>query len=241
MKKPFLSLVVPAYNEQAILKENLDLIISYLKTKKYTWEIVVADDGSRDDTSKIARSFEKKNVKLVSLKQNAGKGAALKAGVLSSNGERVIFTDADLSVSINYLDDILMALEKTEVAIASRRVKGAVIRRHQPAMRELMGRVFTLLTQIVVWSTIPDFTCGFKGFTDEAAKKVFSQSRIARWSYDAEIIFLSKKYGYKISQVPIVWENREDTRVRLGSAVFTSFVDLLKVRAYDILGYYAKN
>lgn len=238
MKTPYLSLVVPAYNEEDILEDNLKEIILFLKKKKYFWEIIVANDGSRDKTPEIANSFKKQNVKLISLKVNSGKGAAIKEGVLAAKGEKIVFTDADLSVSISYLDDILKALEKSDVAIASRRIKGAVIKRHQPVVREIMGRVFTFLTQIVVGSMIPDFTCGFKGFNSEAAKKVFSQSKIARWSYDAEIVFLSKKYGYKISQVPIIWENREDTRVRLGSAVVTSFFDLLKVRLYDLLGYY---
>lgn len=241
MKSPFLSLVIPAYNEEEIIEDNLNIIIGFLNKKKYSWEILVSDDGSHDKTSEIARSFAKKNVRLVSLLQNEGKGAALKAGVLAAKGEYVAFTDADLSVSIEYLDDIASALQKTDVAIASRRSKGAVIKRHQPLLREIMGRVFTLMTQVVVGSKIPDFTCGFKGFRREAALRVFSNSRVKRWSYDAEIIFLAKKYGYTISQVPIVWENREDTRVRLGSAVITSFLDLLKIRAYDLFGYYAKN
>ena len=237
-KSPFLSLVIPAFNEEDILENNLNAMISFLEKKKYTWEIVVADDGSTDSTPKIVSGIKNKNVRLVSLKENSGKGAALKAGVLEANGKNIVFTDADLSVSINYLDDLLEALKHTEVAIASRRIKGAVIRRHQPLAREAMGRVFTFLTQIVVGSTIPDFTCGFKAFSAKAARRVFSESRIARWSYDAEIIFLSKKYGYKISQVPIIWENREDTRVRLGNAIATSFMDLLKIRVYDLLGYY---
>lgn len=240
-KLPYLSLVIPAYNEEAILEKNLSTVISFLKKKNYTWEVVVADDGSSDTTREIVKKLSSKGVRLTALKENQGKGAALKRGVLSAKGEYIVFTDADLSVSISYLDILLTALRNSDVAIASRRIKGAVIKRHQPFAREVMGRVFTLLTQIVVGSRIPDFTCGFKGFRRNAGLKVFSRSIVKRWSYDAEIIFLSKKFGYSISQIPIVWENREDTRVRLGSAVITSFVDLIKIRIFDLLGYYDEN
>ena len=124
------------------------------------------------------------------------------------------------------------------MAIASRRVKGAKILIHQPWYRETMGRVFTLLTQLVTGTDVADFTCGFKGFKKESAKKIFRASLIDRWAYDAEIIFLAKKFGLKIREIPIVWKNREDTRVRLKSVVLETFRDLLKIRWNDLSGKY---
>ena len=236
MKGLTLSIVVPAYNEDKIIKENLRKIISYLRTKKYDWEIVIADDGSTDKTaSLVKKEIDKdKRVSLVRLKKNKGKGGALKEGMLAAKGKYIIFMDADLSVDLGNVDIFLKELKKgAAVVIASRRVKGAKIEVHQPWHRETMGRVFTLLTRILMKVNISDFTCGFKGFTKESAKKIFSASLINRWAYDAEILFLADKFGYKIKQMPITWKNRNETRVRLKRVVFESLRDLLKIRLND--------
>ncbi|KKQ52140.1 hypothetical protein A2865_03335 [Candidatus Woesebacteria bacterium RIFCSPHIGHO2_01_FULL_39_17] len=241
MKKLTLSIVIPAYNEEKIIKMSLGKIIDYLKVKRYDWEIVVADDGSVDKTKDLIKNLTHKNkrIKLVRLPQNKGKGGALKKGILAAKGKYIIFMDADLSVDLGNIDIFLKQLKKeSPVVIASRRVKGAEIEVHQPWHREVMGRVFTFLTRILMQVNVADFTCGFKGFTNEAAKKIFSKSLINRWAYDAEIMFLSNKFGYKIRQMPIVWKNRGDTRVRLKNVIFESFMDLLKIRLNDLRGVY---
>ncbi len=234
----YLSLVIPVFNEEEIIKKNLDVVTRFLKKLGKSYEIIVVDDGSSDSTVKIVEGIEDKNVKLIMLRQNRGKGAALRAGVAKASGKYILFSDADLSVPIEFLDEIIKKLQMHEVAVASRRVQGAVIKTHQPPLRELMGRVFTKLTQLLIQSGIADFTCGFKGFTYESGKKLFSQSRIDRWAYDAEIIFLAHKYGYKIAQVPVVWENRVDTRVKMGRAAVESFFDVLRVRVWELMGKY---
>ena len=158
----------------------------------------------------------------------------MKEGILSAIGKYIIFMDADLSVDLGNVDIFLEELKKgAAVIIASRRVKGAKIEVHQPWHRETMGRIFTLLTRILMKVNISDFTCGFKGFTKESAKKIFSASLINRWAYDAEILFLADKFGYKIKQMPTTWKNRNETRVRLKKVVFESFGDLLKIRLND--------
>src|SRR3990172_2835274 len=241
MKKLTLSIVIPAYNEEKIIKMSLGKIIDYLKVKRYDWEIVVADDGSVDKTKDLIKNLTHKNkrIKLVRLPQNKGKGGAIKKGILAAKGKYIIFMDADLSVDLGNIDIFLKQLKKeSPVVIASRRVKGAEIEVHQPWHREVMGRVFTFLTRILMQVNVADFTCGFKGFTNEAAKKIFSKSLINRWAYDAEIMFLSNKFGYKIRQMPIVWKNRGDTRVRLKNVIFESFMDLLKIRLNDLRGVY---
>jgi len=197
---------------------SLGKIIDYLKVKRYDWEIVVADDGSVDKTKDLIKNLTHKNkrIKLVRLPQNKGKGGALKKGILAAKGKYIIFMDADLSVDLGNIDIFLKQLKKeSPVVIASRRVKGAEIEVHQPWHREVMGRVFTFLTRILMQVNVADFTCGFKGFTNEAAKKIFSKSLINRWAYDAEIMFLSNKFGYKIRQM-----------------------DLLKIRLNDLRGVY---
>ena len=238
-KNPLLTILIPAYNEEKAIKNTLEKVCGYLKGKKYPWEVVVSDDGSCDTTSMIVRNFKKESVRLISADKNQGKGAALRNGVKASIGDYIIFMDADISVPLNNIDKFMKEFNKgADVVIASRRVRGAKIEVHQPWHREIMGRVYTKLTQIVTGVKIPDFTCGFKGFSSNAAKKIFRSSVINRWAYDSEIMYLAKKYGYEIIQVPIVWKNREDTRVKLRSVILESFKDLLSIRVNDLKGLY---
>jgi dolichyl-phosphate beta-glucosyltransferase len=235
----FLSVVIPAYNEEKIIKKNLRKIMTYLDKKKYTWQIVAVDDGSRDKTSKQVKKIKTKRIKLITFEKNQGKGAALKKGFEEATGEYIIFMDSDLSVPLNHIDNLLGYFQKGyEVVIGSRRVEGSKIEVHQPIMRESMGRVFTYLTRKIAGVNLRDFTCGFKGFTREAGKRIFGLSRVKRWSYDAEILFLANKFGYQIKEVPVSWKNRPESRVVLGVDTFTSFRDLLVVRLNYILGKY---
>ena len=233
-----LSLIIPAYNEEKLIRGTISKFKSFLDKKGYSWEIIVADDGSRDKTSQIVKSFRNPKVKLVAHGKNQGKGAALKAGFLTAQGEYQIFSDADLSVPIETLEPFLQKLKDFDVVIASRRVKGAEIKVHQPWLRENMGRVFTALTQILTGSSVVDFTCGFKGFTKEAAKQIFGRALISRWAYDAEIVFLAEKKGFRIAQHPVSWVNRKDTRVRLNRVVLESLRDLFAIRVNEMRGRY---
>lgn len=240
MAKTELSLIFPVYNEEKLIQDTLDQAVSYFKKLKIRWEIVVVDDGSRDKTAAIVRRYGNKNIKLVKLAQNRGKGAALKKGMLEARGDYLIFSDADLSVDIKRSKDFLRELKSTDVAIASRRAKGSDIAIHQSFVRESMGKVFTALTRFLMGVNLSDFTCGFKGFRRAAAQDIFSSAKIERWAYDAEILFLAYKYGYKIKEIPVVWKNRKDTRVKLFDAVVTSFRDLIRIRWWNLLGQYEK-
>lgn len=239
MNKILLSLIIPAYNEENLIVDTLNKITGFLKNKRYSWEIVVVDDGSFDNTSKLVKKYKNNRVRLLKLTKNEGKGAALREGFLHSIGKYRIFTDADLSVEIKYLDKMLLELKNNfDVAIASRRVPGSKIEIHQPFHREKMGQGYTLLTSLVLGMKLKDYTCGMKGFSGKAAEKIFSVSTIDRWAYDSEILYLAKINGFKISQVPIVWKNRGDTRVHLKNVIFESFIDLLSIRVNDLLGKY---
>ncbi len=233
-----LSLIIPAYNEENIIRDTLEHVIEFLSEKRYGWEVIVVDDGSSDKTSEIIKPFRAQGVRLVKHDINMGKGAAIRTGVKKSKGKFIIFSDADLSVSIKNIDQFLTELKKSEVVIGSRRVLGAQIVIPQPVFRESLGRGYTQLTRLVTGVKLSDFTCGFKGFTRKAAQEIFRKTLIDRWAYDSEILFLAKKLGYKITELPISWKNREDTRVSLGDAIVTSFIDLLKVRVYNIIGRY---
>lgn len=236
-----LTLIIPAYNEEKIIGETLKSVLNFLSPKTYTWEVIVVDDGSEDKTSTVVKSFKKPGIRLISLTENKGKGAAIRAGIKESRGEFIIFSDADLSVPIENIDKFLLALRKNDVVIGSRRIKGSKILVHQPWLRENMGRVFTFLTRLILSSKISDFTCGFKGFRREAALAIFGKAKLDRWAYDAEILFLAQKRGVKIAEIPIFWKNREDTRVVLGNAVLVSLTGLWQIRFNDISGKYDKN
>jgi dolichyl-phosphate beta-glucosyltransferase len=235
-----LSLVIPAFNEEKIIKATLDKVLNFLSKRRSGWEVVVVDDGSSDTTSKIVKNFSNLDVRLIRLAKNQGKGAAIRMGIKKSRGNYIIFSDADLSVPLKNIDKFLSRLEKSDVVIGSRRVKGAKILVHQHCLRETLGRGYTQLTKFVTGVNLSDFTCGFKGFTRRAAVDIFGRALIDRWAYDSEILFLAKKLGYKIAELPVSWKNREETRVVLGIDVLTSFSDLLKIRVNDILGRYDK-
>lgn len=237
-----LSLIIPAYNEEKIIADNLEKVSSFLKTKKYGWEIIVVNDGSKDKTAEIVERLSEKDkkIRIINLGVNQGKGAAIRAGVLGAKGEYILFSDADLSVPVDFADSFLETLEKgADVVIGSRRTAHSNIIKHQKLLRESLGRVFTMLSKITTFTNISDFTCGFKAFRKDAAIAIFSRTLINRWVYDTEILFLAKKLKYKIIEMPVDWVNRGDSRVKLMKVVVPSFIDLFRIRMYDLLGKYA--
>jgi len=236
----YLTILIPSYNEGKIIEKTTKEVSGFLAKGKYSWEIIVVDDGSSDNSVNIVRNLQLPKVKLISYKINRGKGGALKEGIKNSKGKFIIFTDADLSVPIDTVDMFLKKLENREsdVVIGTRKIGSAKVLTHQPCLRENLGKGFTLITRFITGVNVSDFTCGFKGFSSESAKKIFGHALIARWAYDAEILFLAKKYGYIISEVPVTWINRKDTRVKLGNAIITSFIDLIKIKLNDWSGKY---
>ena len=233
-----LSLLIPAYNEEKIIESTLEKVLKFLSKKKYSWEVIVIDDGSSDQTSLKAKKFNNEKVLVVRYEINRGKGGALKEGVYKSRGDYIIFSDADLSVDIGKVDEVLNALKKSDVVIGSRRIQGSKILVHQPILREFMGRGYTHLTKLVTGVNLADFTCGFKGFKKNAAKYIFKKTLINRWAYDSEILFLAKKFKYKLTEIPVEWKNREDTRVVLKTVIIESLKDLLSISVNDFLGKY---
>lgn len=238
-KNIHLTVLVPCYNEDTIIRNNSQEIINFLSKKKYTWELIIVDDGSSDNSLREIQSIKNPGLKLVSYKVNRGKGGALKEGVRNASGDYIIFMDADLSVPVEALDEFLAKLEQgADVVIGTRKIRSAKVLVHQSWLRENLGKGFTLLTKIFTGVDVSDFTCGFKGFSEEAGRKIFSHSLLSRWAYDAEILYLARKYGYKIVEIPVVWTNRKDTRVKLLNAVVTSLADLVKMKIYSWSGKY---
>jgi dolichyl-phosphate beta-glucosyltransferase len=246
MKQPimdsvYLSLIIPAFNEETRIGKSLEQILRFLKSQSYSFEVIVVDDGSSDGTSALVhdRYGDEPCVRLHGKPLRRGKGAAVQEGMLQANGRFVFFSDADLSVPIETIPSFLSHLQNgCGIAIASRRRRGAKLERHQPAIREFMGGVFTRLSNWILALQHSDLTCGFKGFRREIAKELFSRQRLDSWSFDSEILYLAKIKGYRVSEIPVTWRDDAATKVRLLRDVVSSFLGLLFIRVNDYLGRY---
>ncbi len=227
--KPELSVIIPAYNEEARLGNTLSLITQYLRNTNLTYEIIVSDDGSQDKTIEVAKSFE--DVKVISDGRNYGKGAAVRRGMLSANGEYRLFTDADLSTPIYEIEKLTKYIKDGyDVCIGSRAVDYRLIKKHQPFYREFMGKTFNKIVQMLVVKGIKDTQCGFKCFSEQAATDIFNRAQINGFSFDVEILFLAKKLNYKIKEVGVEWYNDERTTVSPIRDSIKMFIEILKIR-----------
>lgn len=239
---PQLSVVIPAYNEEAVLAATLEDVIDHLTTAGVSHEVIVADDGSTDRTAEIvagtARSMS--SIRLLP-GAHRGKGAAVKRGMLEARGAWVLFMDADSSTPIEEWKKFEPLLEQgCEVVIGSRRIPGAAIKVHQPRLRETLGVVFTQLSNLLVGGSVSDFTCGFKCFQRAAALRIFALQRLDGWGFDAEILFIARRLGHRIREVPVVWTAAETTKVRMLRDGLRSFTELLTIRLGACRGWYPR-
>jgi dolichyl-phosphate beta-glucosyltransferase len=232
---PALSVVIPAFNEAARLPATLARVRAYLAGRGTDFEIVVADDGSRDATAALA---EAAGARLVQSATNRGKGHAVRHGMLAARGARRLMTDADLSTPIEDLALLEQALAAgADVAVASRALAASRVEVHQPALRELSGRVFNLLVRALLLPGLADTQCGFKLFTAEAANEAFARCRIDGFSFDVEALYVARRLGRRVVEVPVTWRNDAATRVTLARGVL-AFADLLRIRANAVAGRY---
>lgn len=232
-KNPYLSVIIPVYNETGRLK-NIWTIFNYLSSQKFFSELIIVDDGSTDNTlQKLKKKSKQIPMKIISYYPNRGKGFAIKQGVLKASGRYILFTDIDLSTPVEEFEKFKKYLPKNDVLLATRKHTGAILLRRQSFLRESLGKGFTLLSQLVLRVSISDFTCGFKCFSKIAAKQIFKKQRIDRWGFDAEVLFLAKKLGFKIKEVPVTWSNDPKTRVKFPQDIINSLIDLYKIRYYN--------
>jgi dolichyl-phosphate beta-glucosyltransferase len=237
-----LSIVVPAYNERARLPETIRRILDYLSRTEWIFhEIVVVDDGSTDGTAEAAAVFsrENPNVRVLLNGGNRGKGYSVRHGMLEARGEWRLFTDADLSTPIEEIEKLWDAMrrDQSQVAIGSRALDRSLIGVHQPGMRENAGKVFNAVMRVVVGLPIADTQCGFKLFRAPVAMEVFSRQQEERFGFDVEILFIAKKHGYKISEVPVRWNHVEGSKVGMLTGLH-AFSELVAVRCNDMKGKY---
>jgi dolichyl-phosphate beta-glucosyltransferase len=222
MSQPYLSIIVPAYNEAERIPGALLDMDKKLENAPYSYEIVVVNDGSKDNTAAIVKNLAKmvRNLKLIDLRENSGKGGTVRQGMLLSSGKIRIFTDADNSTSIDQFQKMMPFFkEGYDVVIGSRAVQGAKLDPPEPFYRQVIGKLLNFIVQVLLLPGIWDTQCGFKAFTEEAAVKIFTPSRIPGWGFDVEILALAKKAGYRIKEMPIHWVDDVRTHVKFSAGL----------------------
>jgi glycosyltransferase involved in cell wall biosynthesis len=229
--KTALSVVIPAYNEEARVGATLDAIAAYLDRRGEDYEIIVADDGSTDATPRVVAEASARHprVRSVRLERNRGKGAAVRAGVLAAHGDEILFSDADLATPIEELERLRARLaDGADIAIASRALPGAEIRVRQHPLRELMGRTFNLILRSLLLHGIHDTQCGFKLFRGEVARRLFAASRIDGFAFDVEILSAARP-RYRIDEVAVAWRHVEQSKVSPGRDAARMLLDVLRL------------
>ena len=232
--KPYLSIIIPAYNEAKRLPQTLVDIDYRLQDVDFSYEIIVVDDGSKDATVEAAKKFSEliRNLRIITNEENKGKGSVVKQGMLEARGHIRLFTDADNSTSIEQFRKMLPYFkEGYDVVFGSRGIKGAKLEPPQPFYKRFLGNIGNLIIQILLLPGIKDTQCGFKAFTEETAQKIFSLTRINRWAFDVEVLALAKNLGYKIKETPIIWKNDPESKVKLLSYLQV-LIEVLKIRVW---------
>lgn len=237
-KKPYLSIIIPVFNEEKRI-QNLNQIASYLRKQKFSWDLIVIDDGSTDRTMKVLKSLKDKlRFKLLSYSPNLGKGFAIKTGMLEALGKYRLFLDIDLSTPINELEKFLPFLKKYGIVIGSRKLRASNLVVRQSFIREHLGKMFTALSRTVLQLNVSDFTCGFKCFSEKAAKQIFTRQTINRWGFDSEILYIGKNKKISIKEIPVTWKNDPGTKVKFPQDIINSLLELIKIRLNAFLGLY---
>lgn len=231
MSTPTVSVIIPAFNEAERISSSLEKALEYLRTQQYSWEIIVVDDGSSDDTVRVVRHYEP-DVRIIALGVNRGKGAAVRTGMVAAQGEYRVFTDADFSTPITELPKILRELENgADICIGSRRLDPTSLKKHQPWYREAIGLMGNKIISAVLFSGIEDTQCGFKGATAHATQTIFSSMKIDGFGFDAEMLFLAKRSDLRIVQVAVDWYNDERSRLNPIRDSLKTLAEVFRIRS----------
>ena len=236
------SFIIPAYNESSRLRPTLDEVLRYSQQRNWDAEILVVDDGSRDDTAQIVRAYGKAHpqILLVENPGNRGKGFSVRNGMLHAQGDICLFTDADLSSPMTEAQKLLDAIAAgADIAIGSRWLRSELQIERQPIYRQAFGRIFNLVLRVFLGMNYADTQCGFKAFRREAAQRIFPLQKIERWGFDPEILFLARRMGFSVKEVPVIWAHSEGTRLHPFRDGVRMFLDVLRVRWNAVTGAYS--
>jgi glycosyltransferase involved in cell wall biosynthesis len=238
---PQYSIVVPAYNESARLPGTLQQILDHVHEHHWNVEVVVVDDGSRDDTVEVARRFSAGHpeVRVIQNPGNQGKGYAVRNGMLQARGAVMLFTDADLSSPISEASKLFAAIDAgADIAIGSRWLDPSLQFRRQSLRRRLLSRIYHFYLRLLLRFPYRDTQCGFKAFTRSAAEIIFPLQRIRRWGFDPEVLYLAHRHGMKVAEVPVIWGHDEGSKINPVRDGMRMGIDGLKVRWNAMTGKY---
>jgi dolichyl-phosphate beta-glucosyltransferase len=236
------SVIIPAYNEERNITATLAALVAFLDRQAFPYQVIVVDDGSRDRTGDLAEAFSVNHpaVTLIRSDRNHGKGGAVRTGMLAAAGDFLFFMDADLSYPVADLEKMLAALKGgADVVIGSRALAESHMEVRPPLRRYLAGRIYSLMIQALLFRSIPDTQCGFKGFRREVARRLFAKLTLEGFAFDVELLFLVRKFGYRLAMVPMrLTFVRETSKVRLVAHSVQMFADLVKIRLNALRGRY---
>ena len=237
------SIIIPAYNEGARLGATLDRVLNHIADRHWDAEVIVVNDGSRDNTAELVRARAKANsvVRLIENPGNRGKGYSVRNGMLNANGEILLFTDADLSSPIEEASKLFTAIEGgADVAIGSRWVQPNLQAQRQSLLRQFYGRIFNLALRILLGLKFKDTQCGFKAFTRNSARTLFPKQTIERWGFDAELLYIAHRCGLNVKEVAVVWSHSEGTRISPLRDGLRMFTEVLAIRWNALTGKYSR-
>lgn len=236
--KPFLSIIIPAHNEQSRLPETLKQVFRFLNEQSFASEVIVVENGSSDRTYEVAKQFAKQHGDLQVLQSEKGKGAAVQHGMLAARGDFRFMCDADLSMPVEEISKFIPpALGDFDIAIASREAKGAV-RYNEPSYRHIGGRGINFIIQALILPGLNDTQCGFKSFRAEVAGDLFSRQTLQGWSFDIELLYIARCRGYRIKEIPIHWYHFSDSKVNALRDALRMLRDIFRIHANARRGMY---
>jgi len=234
----FLSVIIPAHNEENRLPKALEQVLGFLNKQPFSFEVIVVENGSTDGTLAIAQKYAEEHEQVRVLQSERGKGAAVRRGMLEAQGEYRFMCDADLSMPVEEMYKFIPpALDNVEIAIASREAKGAV-RHNEPYYRHLGGRGINLMIQMLILPGLNDTQCGFKCFRADVAEKLFNLQVLHGWSFDIELLYLARRYGYGVHEVPVHWYHDTDTKVRALQDAIRMIQDIFRIHVNAWRGVY---
>jgi glycosyltransferase involved in cell wall biosynthesis len=241
MTTPDYSIVIPAYNESVRIVPSLDRVVAYIRQQGWEAEIVVVNDGSRDDTAELVREYACgfASIRLIENPGNCGKGYSVRNGILHAKGAVVLFTDADLSSPIEEASKLIDSIHRgNDIAIGSRWLQSDLQTVRQSILRQVLGRAFNLALKIVLGLSFKDTQCGFKALKLQAARDIFGRQVIRRWGFDPEILFLARRLGYKTEEIPVAWGHDDRSKINPMSDGMNMVLDLFRIRWNSISGKY---
>jgi len=237
---PMISIVVPAFNEGGRIGNSIKKIDAFIRQSQLSFEFIVVDDGSADNTAEIVRKSQVEGLRLVQNGRNRGKGYSVRQGVLAASGKYVLFTDADLSAPIEELDKLLdeAMKEGVDIVIGSRAVDRKFIEKHQAPFRELGGILFNSMVRFILGLQLHDTQCGFKLFIRQRSRRIFELQRTSGFGFDPELLFIAKRHGLTIRETPVRWSHADGSKVNFLRDGIRMLIDLVQIRWNGMIGRY---